>query len=79
MGIQNPVVLDDFSEPQPDVAVLRYRADGYAARHPSPADVLLLIEVMVTSADIDRDVKIPLYARAGDPGGLACGPRCRYG
>ncbi len=67
VGIQNPVVLDDFSEPQPDVAVLTYRADGYAARHPGPADVLLLIEVMVTSADIDRDVKIPLYARAGIP------------
>ena len=67
LGIQNPVVLDDFSEPQPDVAVLKYRSDGYAARHPSPADVLVLIEVMVTSAYIDRDVKLPLYARAGIP------------
>lgn len=67
LGIQNPVVLDNFSEPQPDVTVLKYRSDGYAARHPSPADVLLLIEVMVTSGDIDRDVKIPLYARAGIP------------
>lgn len=67
LGIQNPVVLDNFSEPQPDVTALKYRADGYAERHPSPADVLLLIEVMVTSAEHDRDVKIPLYARAGIP------------
>ncbi len=65
VAIQNPAILGDFSEPQPDVAVMRYRADGYAARHPNPADVLLLIEVMVTSADFDRDVKVPLYARAG--------------
>jgi Uma2 family endonuclease len=67
VATQNPAVLDDFSEPQPDVAVMRFRADGYAARHPNPADVLLLIEVMVTSADIDRDVKVPLYSRAGIP------------
>jgi Uma2 family endonuclease len=67
VAIQNPAVLDDFSEPQPDVAVLRHRPDGYAARHPGPADVLLLIEVMVTSRDFDRDVKVPLYARAGIP------------
>lgn len=67
VGIQNPAVLDEFSEPQPDVAVLRYRSDGYGARHPAPGDVLLLIEVMVTSGDIDRGVKLPLYARAGIP------------
>lgn len=65
VAIQNPAVLDDFSEPQPDVAVMKFRSDGYAARHPSPDDVLLLIEVMVSSADFDRDVKTPLYARAG--------------
>jgi Uma2 family endonuclease len=67
VAIQNPAILDDFSEPQPDVAVMRFRPDGYATRHPGPADVLLLIEVMVTSADLDREVKAPLYARAGVP------------
>lgn len=67
VAIQNPAVLDDFSEPQPDIAVSKFRQDGYAARHPGPDDVLLLIEVMVTSADFDRDVKVPLYARAGIP------------
>ena len=65
--VQNPVVLDDRSEPEPDVTLLRRRAGGYAAGHPRPADVILVIEVMDTSADRDREVKIPLYARAGIP------------
>lgn len=49
------------------MAVLRYRADGYRARHPHAADVLLVIEVADTSLDHDRDIKLPLYARAGIP------------
>jgi Uma2 family endonuclease len=67
IAVQNPAVLDDWSEPQPDVTVLKPRADGYAARHPGPADVLLLIEVADSSVERDRDVKIPLYAAAGVP------------
>jgi len=67
LSVQNPVVLARHEEPQPDVAVLRYRADGYGARHPGPADVLLLIEVSDTSVDYDRSTKIPRYARAGIP------------
>jgi hypothetical protein len=65
LGVQNPAVLDDRSQPQPDVTVLRYRRDGYATAHPGPDDVLLLIEVMDSSADRDRRIKVPLYARAG--------------
>lgn len=65
--VQNPVHLDDFSEPQPDVALLRPRADFYADSHPAPDDVLLVIEVADTSAGYDREVKVPLYARAGIP------------
>ena len=64
---QNPLHLDDSSEPQPDIMVLRYRADFYAAAHPQPSDVLLLIEVADTSVSYDRDVKIPLYARHAIP------------
>lgn len=66
VAVQNPVTLED-SEPQPDVALLRPRADDYAAGHPGPADVLLLVEVADTSAGYDREVKLPLYARAGVP------------
>ena len=64
--VQNPVELPR-SEPQPDLALVRRRADYYTASHPKPKDVLLIVEVSDTSADYDRTVKIPLYARAGIP------------
>jgi Uma2 family endonuclease len=63
----NPLALDDTSQPQPDLAVLRPRADFYAAAHPGPADVLLVIEVADTTLAFDLDVKVPLYAAAGLP------------
>jgi len=65
--VQNPIVLDDYSEPQPDVAVLKPRADFYGQAHPRPEDVLLVIEVSDTTLKYDRLVKAPLYARAGIP------------
>ncbi|MDQ3991333.1 MAG: Uma2 family endonuclease [Actinomycetota bacterium] len=67
VGVQNPVRLGDFSEPQPDLAVLAFRPDYYRREHPKPADVLLLIEVADSSVRFDRHVKLPLYARAGIP------------
>jgi len=67
LGVQNPIVLGERQAPQPDFAVLRHRDDGYRARHPGPADVLLVIEVADTTVAYDGDVKIPLYARAGVP------------
>jgi Uma2 family endonuclease len=63
--VQNPIRLDDFSEPQPDVSLLRGRDDFYRHAHPRPEDVLLVIEVADTSVETDRSVKIPLYAKAG--------------
>ena len=65
--VQDPVVLSRLSEPEPDLAVLKPREDFYAARHPQPADVLLLVEVADSSRVFDRTVKAPLYARAGIP------------
>jgi Uma2 family endonuclease len=63
---QNPIRIDRTSEPQPDLAVLRRRADFYATgERPGPADVLLLVEVSDSSLSFDRNVKLPLYARAG--------------
>jgi Uma2 family endonuclease len=68
VSVQNPVRLDDGSEPQPDFAVLRLRDDFYrSGEPPGPADVLLLIEVADSSLRFDRAVKVPLYARAGIP------------
>ncbi len=65
--IQNPIRLDEWNEPQPDLAILKRRGDFYAAKYPGPADTLLVIEVADTSAGFDRTVKLPLYARAGIP------------
>jgi Uma2 family endonuclease len=64
---QNPIVLDDYSEPQPDLAILRPRADFYRQAHPRPEDVLVVIEVSDTTLEYDRKVKVPLYASAGIP------------
>lgn len=62
--VQNPVVLDDRSEPQPDVSLLRSRPDFYSSGHPQPADILLLVEVADTTIGSDRAIKVPLYAAA---------------
>jgi Uma2 family endonuclease len=64
---QNPLRLDDISEPEPDIAILRPRADFYTTAHPGPADVLLVIEVADTSLAYDVGTKVPLYARHGIP------------
>lgn len=65
--IQNPIHLNDGSEPQPDLFLLRHRPEGYASAHPTPADVLLVIEVADSSLEYDREVKAHLYGRAGIP------------
>jgi Uma2 family endonuclease len=65
VSTQDPIRLDDFSEPQPDVALLRWRDDFYRPAHPTPADVLLVIEVADSTVESDRSYKIPLYAKAG--------------
>lgn len=65
--VQGPILLDDYSEPQLDLAVLHFRDDFYAGGHPTPADVLLVIEVADSTLQEDRKVKMPLYARAGIP------------
>ena len=65
VAAQNPVVLDKWSEPQPDIAVLRWRDDFYESAHPGPEDILLVVEVADTTARYDRKIKVPLYARHG--------------
>lgn len=66
-SVQDPVRLGRFSEPEPDIAVLKPRADFYTESHPTPKDVFFLIEVADTSIGYDFDVKLPLYAAAGIP------------
>lgn len=67
VSVQNPLELNEHSEPQPDLMLLRPRADYYRTAHPKPGDVALVIEVADTTLRYDREVKLPLYARAGIP------------
>jgi Uma2 family endonuclease len=62
IGVQDPVKLDDTSEPQPDVVLLQPREDFYESALPQASDICLLIEVADTTVKYDREVKIPLYA-----------------
>lgn len=64
---QNPIYLDKYSEPQPDLALLKRRDYSRRKHHPGSGDVLLVIEVSDTTLTFDRKVKLPLYARAGIP------------
>jgi len=63
--VQNPVRLSDWSEPQPDLMLLKPRQDDYIDSLPEPTDVIVLIEVADSSIDYDRKTKLPLYARNG--------------
>ena len=65
--VQGPIHIDEYSEPQPDICLLKPRRDFYRRSHPAPGDVLLVIEVADTSVEYDRNVKLPLYARADIP------------
>lgn len=65
ISAQDPLHLDDHSEPEPDVMLLKPTADDYVSRHPEPDEVFLLIEVSDVSLDYDREEKLPIYGRAG--------------
>jgi len=76
VAVQSPLRLPELSEPQPDIAPLRLRADFYASAHPAAGDVLFVVEVAGSSLQCDPDRKAVLYAQAGvpehwvaDPGG----------
>lgn len=65
VSVQNPIRLDDATEPEPDVTILKPRGDYYRAGKPCPDDILLLIEVADSSLDYDRGEKRDLYASSG--------------
>lgn len=67
LSVQNSILLANNSQPQPDLAVLKYRDDFYEEALPTPADILLVVEVADSSLEYDRDVKANLYATAGIP------------
>jgi len=62
---QEPIILSDNSEPEPDVVIARNRSDNYLSSHPEPADILLVIEVADSTLKYDRTTKLSLYAETG--------------
>jgi len=64
ISVQDPIHIDDYNEPEPDIALLKRRNDFYRESHPIPQDVLLLIEVSDSTIKYDREVKKTLYAEA---------------
>ncbi|MFN4071129.1 MAG: Uma2 family endonuclease [Thermus caldifontis] len=65
--VQSPLYLSPENLPVPDLLLLKPRKDFYTQSHPTPQEVLLLVEVSFSSYTFDREVKLPLYARHGVP------------
>jgi Uma2 family endonuclease len=62
VSVQNPVILGEYSAPQPDLCLLKLRTDHYRGAHPQASDILLAIEVADSSLRYDREIKVGLYA-----------------
>ena len=62
---KSPIALDDNSEPEPGIAVVRIDPFDYATHHPTPSEVYLIIEVADSSLTFDREIKAKIYARSG--------------
>ena len=64
--VQAPIQLDDFTMPEPDIAVIRRRSINDLAPV-LPSDVYLLVEVADSSLEFDLGEKLARYAAAGIP------------
>jgi Uma2 family endonuclease len=64
---QQPVRIPAYDEPEPDVSVVRGTAEDFRQRHPGPAEVGLVVEVSLTTLDLDRGQKLSAYATHGIP------------
>lgn len=62
---QEPIVIPNYTQPEPDLVIAQNRDDDYLSSHPSPSDVLLLIEISDSSLKYDKEVKLPTYAQGG--------------
>ena len=62
---QSPIKLDDYSEPEPDIAVVKTNVLDYEDHHPQPSEVFLVIEIADSSLKYDREVKTLAYAKSG--------------
>lgn len=62
--LQDPVQLDDYSEPEPDLAIVLPDPAFYEDHHPTPSEIFLIIEVADSSLRYDRELKAPTYGRS---------------
>jgi Uma2 family endonuclease len=65
--IQDPVWLNDHTEPEPDIVIARLQPERYRKSHPRPGDILQIVEIADSTLEYDRNVKMPLYAEHGIP------------
>jgi Uma2 family endonuclease len=65
VGVQDPILLNDYSEPEPDIVLVKPPDERYLANHPTPQDIFLVLEIAESSLVYDRDVKCPLFAQNG--------------
>ncbi|HWQ35381.1 MAG TPA: Uma2 family endonuclease [Blastocatellia bacterium] len=65
IGVQDPILLNDYSEPEPDIVLVAPPDEHYLVHHPKPKDIFLVLEIAESSLAYDRDVKGPLYASNG--------------
>ena len=64
---QDPIRLNDASEPEPDLVLAKPHPKEYADHHPTPSEILLVLEVADSSLTYDRNAKSRLYSTAGIP------------
>jgi Uma2 family endonuclease len=62
---EDPIRIPGYSEPEPDVAMIRGESRDYTSRHPEPPDVALLVEVSDSTLEFDRTEKLAMYAAGG--------------
>jgi Uma2 family endonuclease len=65
LRIADSITLPPLSEPEPDLCIVRRRADFYKKAHPTAKDVLQVIEISKSSLDFDTGQKAVIYGRAG--------------
>lgn len=65
LSVKQPLRLNEYNEPEPDIALLKFKEDYYASAHPGPLDVLFILEVSHASLNFDKEIKGPLYALFG--------------
>ena len=67
VSIQNPLLLNLYNEPLPDVVVLKPRPDFYTSTRFTPEHAFFVVEISESSLAFDRKVKLPRYAASGAP------------